>query len=163
MYESKGRWAIVIPAGWTNRNRNNTDAETYIQSRFPAIYNHLKSAQAAFTLKAVNPKRKGLYERDDQGDYWWELRPCVYYHSFEAPKIIWGNLATQASFAYDENRYYINNPACFIPTNDKWLLAILNSSAATFFMKNKAIERQGGFIEQKPVYVKQIPIPMVSE
>ena len=50
-----------------------------------------------------------------------------------------------------------------MPTNEKWLLAILNSSVSTFFLKNKAIERQGGFIEQKPVYVKQIPIPNVSD
>ena len=81
---------------------------------------------------------------------------------FELPKIIWGNLATEASFAYDEQGYYINNPACFIPTNEKWLLALLNSSTVTFFLKNKAIERQGGFFEQKPVYVRQIPIPNVT-
>ena len=28
-------------------------------------------------------RKKGLVNRDDQGDYWWELRPCVYYQSFE--------------------------------------------------------------------------------
>src|SRR5438128_1144389 len=31
------------------------------------------------------------------------------------------------------------------------------------FLKNKAIERQGGFIEQKPVYVRQMPIPNVND
>ncbi len=50
-----------------------------------------------------------------------------------------------------------------LPTNEKWLLAILNSSVSAFFLRNKAIERQGGFIEQKPVYVKQIPIPNVND
>ncbi|HYT44263.1 MAG TPA: hypothetical protein VEP90_18175, partial [Methylomirabilota bacterium] len=36
-------------------------------------------------------------------------------------------------------------------------------SVAKFFLRNTAIERQGGFIEQKPVYVKQIPIPNVND
>ncbi|GAC1390131.1 MAG: hypothetical protein NVS4B11_19740 [Ktedonobacteraceae bacterium] len=162
-YNSQTRWGIVIPAGWTNRNRQNTDAETYVQSRYPAIYNHLKSAQASLASKAANPKRKGLYSREDQGDYWWELRPCVYYNSFTSPKIIWGNLATRASFSLDTQGYYICAPACFIPTHEKWLLALLNSSVSTFFLKHTAIERQGGFVEQKPQYIKQLPIPNVND
>jgi len=101
--------------------------------------------------------------RDDQGDYWWELRPCVYYKSFEEPKIIWGNLATKSSFTYDSLNYYISAPACFIPTSEKWLLALLNSTVSSFFLRNTAIERQGGFIEQKPMYVKEVPIPEISD
>ncbi|HLJ32915.1 MAG TPA: TaqI-like C-terminal specificity domain-containing protein [Ktedonobacteraceae bacterium] len=88
--------------------------------------------------------------------------PCVYYNSFLSPKIVWGNLATRASFSFDTNGYYVCAPACIVPTEHKWLLALLNSSVSTFFLKSKAIERQGGFIEQKPVYVKQMPIPTIS-
>jgi hypothetical protein len=100
--------------------------------------------------------------RDDQGDYWWELRPCVYYKSFNEPKIIWGNLSTKASFSFDSLKYYLSAPACFIPTSEKWILALLNSTVSSFFLRNTAIERQGGFIEQKPMYVKEIPVPKVS-
>lgn len=104
-----------------------------------------------------------MLNRDDQGDYWWELRPCVYYKSFEEPKIIWGNLSTKSSFTYDSLNYYISAPACFIPTSDKWLLALLNSTVSSYFLRNTAIERQGGFIEQKPMYVKEVPIPEISD
>ncbi len=162
-YNWQGWWGIIIPAGWTNMNKQDKNAETYIQIRYPAIYNHLKSVQSKFELKSKKVKRKGLFDRDDQGDYWWELRPCVYYNSFLSSKIIWGNLSTSASFSFDTDGYYINNPACCIPTNEIWLLAILNSSVATFFLRHKAIERQGGFIEQKPVYVKQMPVPDVND
>ena len=162
-YNWQGWWGIIIPAGWTNKNRQDINPETYIQTKYPAIYNHLKSVQSSFELKAKKAKRKGLFDRDDQGDYWWELRPCVYYKLFEYPKIIWGNLATKAAFSYDTKGYYINNPACFIPTNEKWLLALLNSAVSTFFLKYTAIERQGGFIEQKPIYVTRIPIPNVND
>ena len=159
----EGLWVIVIPSGWTNKHRDGIDPEIFIQQTLPTIYEHLKSVQKLFTSGEAKTKKKGLYDRDDQGDYWWELRPCVYYKSFEYSKIVWGNLATHASFAYDTKGYFVNNPGCFIPTNEKWLLSLLNSSVATFFLRNTAIERQGGFIEQKPVYVKQIPIPGVSD
>jgi len=37
----------------------------------------------------VKGKCKGLFKRDDQGDYWWELRHCDYYQEFEKEKIVW--------------------------------------------------------------------------
>jgi hypothetical protein len=50
-----------------------------------------------------------------------------------------------------------------LPTNEKWLVGLLNSSVTNFFLRNTAIERQGGFIEQKPMYVKQVPIPILDD
>lgn len=130
-------------------------AEEAFKQQYPAVYNHLFSFKEALAdrNKAETGIRYEWYALQRYGSNYWK--------SFDRCKIIWGNLATEASFAYDEQGYYINNPACFIPTNEKWLLALLNSSTATFFLKNTAIERQGGFIEQKPVYVRQIPIPNV--
>ena len=158
----KELWCIVIPTGWTNKNRGEDTPELYFQSCYPSIYAHLKAVQAEFDNGNGHARRKGLLNRDDQGDYWWELRPCVYYKSFEESKIIWGNLSIKSSFSYDTLNYYISAPACFIPTSDKWLLALLNSTVLNFFLRNTAIERQGGFIEQKPMYVKELPIPEIS-
>ncbi len=154
-------WCIVLPAGWTNNNRGEEDPEAYFQTYYPSIYTHLRNVQSAFNNNNGNgdARKKGLLNRDDQGDYWWELRPCVYYKLFEQPKIIWGNLSTHASFSYDSKGFYISAPACFIPTKEKWLLAILNSPISSYFLRITAIERQGGFIEQKPMYVKEIPVP----
>ena len=161
----QGLWCIIIPTGWTNAKRGEEKPEVYFQSQFPSIYSYLKDVQTAFGNGNGNghARKKGLVNRDDQGDYWWELRPCVYYQSFEVPKIIWGNLSIGASFSYDTSKAYLSAPACIIPTSDKWLVALLNSSVSSFFLRNTAIERQGGFIEQKPMYVRELPIPTLSD
>lgn len=119
--------------------------------RHPAVKKHLSNYRAK------------LEKRWDKGDHWYELRVCKYYDSFEKPKIIWGNLATKASFALDRNGYYVNAPACILLTDSKYVLGILNSKLASFYLKSICAERQGGFVEQKPVYVRKIPIKPIPE
>jgi type I restriction-modification system DNA methylase subunit len=115
--------------------------------KYPAIYKHLSDFKDA------------LEKRWDKGNYWYELRACAYYDLFGAPKIVWGNLATRSSFSLDEtNGFYVNAPACFLPTSSRYVLGILNSKLMSYFLKSICAERQGGFIEQKPVYVSQVPI-----
>ncbi|HKZ45116.1 MAG TPA: N-6 DNA methylase, partial [archaeon] len=112
-----------------------------------AIYRHLCNFQGA------------LEKRWDKGNYWYELRACSYYDLFGGPKIVWGNLATRSSFSLDEtNGFYVNAPACILPTNSRYVLGILNSKLMSYFLKSICAERQGSFIEQKPVYVSQVPI-----
>ncbi len=115
--------------------------------RYRAIYRHLCNFKEA------------LEKRWDKGNYWYELRSCSYYDLFEGPKIVWGNLATRSSFSLDEkSEFYVNAPACILPTDSKYVLGILNSKLMSYFLKSICAERQGGFIEQKPVYVSQVPI-----
>jgi adenine-specific DNA-methyltransferase len=103
--------------------------------------------------------KPALEKRWDKGNYWYELRACTYYGLFGVPKIVWGNLATMSSFSLDEaHGFYVNNPACSLPTNSRYVLGILNSKLMSYFLKSICAERQGGFIEQKPVYVSQVPI-----
>jgi type I restriction-modification system DNA methylase subunit len=120
--------------------------------KYPAIYKHLYNYKEA------------LENRWDKGKYWYELRACAYYDLFNGPKIVWGNLATRSSFSLDEtNGFYVNAPACILPTNSKYVLGILNSKLISYFLKSICAERQGGFIEQKPVYVSQVPIKKPTE
>ena len=114
--------------------------------RYPAVKRHLTGFQ------------KDLEARWDQGDHWWELRTCAYYDSFRMPKVVWANLATKASFAYDEDGFCVNNPACILPTDSKYVLGLLNSRLFSFYLRSICAERQGGFVEQKPVYVKKVRI-----
>ena len=131
-------------------------AEKAFEKEYPSIYNYLLQFKAKLLERnsAETGKRYEWYALQRYGSNYWK--------KFELPKIIWGNLARMASFSYDAGAFYINAPACMLPTHEKWLLAVLNSSVSTFFLRNTAIERQGGFIEQKPVYVKQMPIPKVT-
>ena len=49
-----------------------------------------------------------------------------------------------------------------IPSNDKTLLAILNSSLVKFLMEIWAISRRGGYLEYKTQYISKIPIKTFS-
>lgn len=115
--------------------------------RYRAIYRHLCNFKEA------------LEKRCDKGNYWYELRACSYYDLFDGPKIVWGNLATRASFSLDEkSEFYVSAPARILPTDSKYVLGILNSKLMSYFLRSICAERQGGFIEQMSVYVSQVPI-----
>jgi hypothetical protein len=102
-------------------------------------------------------------KRFDKGDFWWELRNCAYYNLFENPKIVFPNLQNNNKFSFDESGAYINAPAVILPTNDKALLAILNSKLIWYFLNQICVVRSGGYIEVKPQYFEQIPIADYSK
>ncbi|MGB9795058.1 Eco57I restriction-modification methylase domain-containing protein, partial [Caldisericum exile] len=131
-YKWAGLWIIKIEAGWTNKNRGKEKPEKFFKETFPALYEHLIS----FANKEVEGRRKGLLNRDDQGDYWWELRDCAYYPEFEKEKIVWQEIVREPSFAYDNTGIYCEATS-FLMTgkNLKYILGLLNSKPVTFFFK----------------------------
>jgi hypothetical protein len=116
-YEWAGLWVIIIPAGWTNENRRKEKPYDFIQRSFPSLIQYLK----LFETKAK--------KRDDQGDYWWELRHCAYYPEFEKEKVVWQELAQGAQFSYDINgEFFISNTGYILTGNRlKYVLGYLNS------------------------------------
>ncbi len=118
---------------------------------YPEIFRHLE------------PFREKAIKRFDKGEFWWELRNCAYYDLFEKPKIIFPNLQNTNKFAFDETGVYLNAPAVFLPSNEKSLLAILNSKVVWHFLKSVCVIRSGGYIEVKPQYFEQIPNPNANE
>ncbi|MFH1296486.1 MAG: TaqI-like C-terminal specificity domain-containing protein [Bacteroidota bacterium] len=77
--------------------------------------------------------------------------------------MVFPNLQNTNKFAYDDYGAYINALAVILPTDDKFLVAILNSKLIWYFLTNICVVRNGGYIEVKPQYFEQIPIPEVSE
>lgn len=143
------QFIIFIPKGWTrNVSANASDKWLWFKKAYPAIVKHLEQ----FTEAAK--------KRQDQGEYWWELRSCDYYDKFETPKIIYPDLSIRGSFLLDEKGYlYSGNTTYIIPVNDKNLLGVLNSRAVTFFYKNLSSVFRGGYLRYFTQYVVQIPIP----
>ncbi len=125
--------------------------------QYPSVLRYLEQFK-----KELSPKKGKEQEIGRKpGKYeWFEIQDSTaYYRDFEKPKIVWGNLAKRSSFSLDEtNGFYVNNPANILPTNSRYVLGILNSKLMSYFLKSICAERQGGFIEQKPVYVSQVPI-----
>ena len=43
-----------------------------------------------------------------------------------------------------------------------YLLALLNSKAIDYYIRNLGVTRNGGYFEYKPMFVEHAPIPIVS-
>lgn len=118
-----GLWMIALKSSsdhtwpWSNAT-DSIEAEKLFQQAFPALYNHLK------------PLEERLRARQDHGRYWWELRPCAYYHLFEQPKIITQDLATYSWFSFDNQGLYPVNTCYIWSTTDLYLLGWLCSPTA---------------------------------
>ena len=158
-YTWKDIWVILIKQGWTNENRNKEGAEEYFSKAYPAVHKFLKT-----TGENIKGKGKGLFARDDQGDYWWELRPCVYYEEFAKEKIVWGELSDQQKFAYDSAGLYANNTIFFITgKNLKYLLSVLNSELAKWYFNEISTSSGMGTNRWLKYKIEQLPIKDISE
>lgn len=105
---------------------------------YPAIQKHLSKYKDRLMPR---PKDwKGEWEGRKPGPYeWYEIQDTVsYYELFEHPKIVYPDIAKESRFAYDTNRLYFGNTVYFIPSNDLFLLAILNSKLVFMFFKRIA-------------------------
>ena len=78
---------------------------------------------------------------------------------FSQPKIVWGNLNLQASFALVNEDSFINAPSPMIVPANKYLLAVLNSKVADYYIRQLGVTRNGGYFEYKPMFVEKFPIP----
>ncbi len=141
------RYLVLIPKGWTRQHMEGTkNPWRWLEKSYPAIAAHLA------------PHAKKGEKRYDQGEYWWELRACDYYEEFEKPKIIIPAIVKRGSYAYDTRGFYSNDKTSILPTNDRYLLALLNSRLLDHYLHAIASTKQGGYYEYKPMYLVQIPI-----
>jgi hypothetical protein len=151
--EYDDQYLITIPSGWTREQSNSADEESawnWFASEYEAIANHLSQ----FETEAR--------ERYDQGEFWWELRPCDYYDIFESPKLIYPEISMSPRFTIDFEGYYPNNKCFITQTDDTYLLALLNSTLlfeiAKLYVSVLGDEDAGGRLELRTVHVERLPI-----
>jgi hypothetical protein len=158
-YKWAGLYLIKIESGWTNKNRGKKKPDEFFKETLSSLYQYLIS----FADKEVQGRRKGLLNRDDQGDYWWELRDCDYYPEFEKEKIVWQEMSFEPSFAYDDNKYYTNQTV-YIMTGEnlKFILGILNSKISNWYMQNISYSLSEGAQRWIKQYVERLPIPPLT-
>jgi type II restriction/modification system DNA methylase subunit YeeA len=122
--------------------------------KYPAIFNHLKKY------------KDQLENRWDKGNHWWELRPCSYYELFSQPMIIYPDIAKESRFAFSGGELFFGNTCYFIPSDDLFLLGLLNSRCLWFFYSSIASSlgdaNQGGRLRWFTQDVLKIPIPNAS-
>ncbi len=100
-----------------------------------------------------------IRDRADQGDTPYNLRNCAYLEDFSKPKIVWGNLNLTASYAMIQDNSFINAPSPMIVPASKFLLAVLNSKIADYYIRQLGVTRNGGYFEYKPMFVEKLPVP----
>jgi hypothetical protein len=155
-YKWAGLWIIKIESGWTNRNRGKEEPEYFFKKYYPSVYHHLIS------YKDVKGKGKGLFNRDDQGGYWWELRDCAYYSEFEKEKILYQEMSYESSFSWDNNKMFVNQTCYIISNANKYVLSLLNSKLINDYFRLISQTLGTGAYRWIKQYVEQIPIPKIS-
>jgi SAM-dependent methyltransferase len=144
------RWVILLKSSddfaWPWSSSEKTEAENAFAATFPALYRHLL------------PWKDRLTARSDQGRFWWELRTCSYYAEFARPKILWQEIQYAPAYAMDHLGAIANNKVFFLPIEDPYLAAVLNSPLLWWHnwrylvhLKDEALTPSGYKMERLPI------------
>ena len=82
---------------------------------------------------------------------------------FSKQKIVWGNLGLSAGFAEAPENMFVNAPCPMITPFNNYLLAVLNSKLGDWYIRQLGVTRNGGYFEYKPMFVSQLPVPLLSQ
>ncbi len=137
------------PHPW--RGKFSQEAEKIFQQTYPAIYDWLQNF------------RDALIDRYDQGRYFWELRACVYWKEFDQAKILYPDIYEHQSFCWDTSGSISANTTYFIPTEEKWLTGLFNSSLIEWFYGLISNRIRGGYFRAFSDYIANIPIPSATD
>lgn len=137
MLRSRSIFLIAIPSGWTRKEMTRRgcsipqltekSAWEWFSKAYPAIAGHLSGFEQA------------CRNRQDKGEFWWELRACDYYDQMADHKIVFPDICKAPRFFLDRSGGYIANTAYFLATKDLYLLGILNSRLFWFAIGNISI------------------------
>ena len=134
---------------WANA-KSEDQARVIFSRAYPAVYEHLQQYEAR------------LKKRSDQGKFWWELRSCAYYAEFDKPKIVYPDIAKEPEFAYDTTGAYGSNTMYILPTDELYLLGVLNSSVVEFFYTQISSTIRGDYLRFIAMYMERVPIPDIT-
>ncbi|MSP14196.1 MAG: restriction endonuclease subunit R [Chloroflexi bacterium] len=130
---------------------------------YPAIERHLSKFKDRLMPKPIGWKGENWPGRKPGIYQWYEIQDTVdYYAEFEKPKIIIPAIVQNGSYTFDTEAFYSNDKTSIIPTEDKYLLGILNSKVPDFVMHLISSTKQGGYFEYKPMYLEQLPIRPIN-
>lgn len=151
------RWrADAAAEGWLIFTRRGTDID-----RYPAVKEHLERWRRALEPKPRKWTSEEKWPGRKPGAYrWFEIQDEVaYHHQFEAPKIVFPDIAKEPRFAFDRSGAFVANTGYIIPVEDFYLLGVLNSSAVERFYADISSQVRGGYLRFIRQYVERVPIP----
>ena len=136
------RYALEDPGTYLIYAKHGIDIDQY-----PAVRAHLRQYKEQLEGRAT-----------DQA--WYELQQPqeAYEERFKQPKIVQPDLAEEVRFHLDSDGVFTTNTAYFIPDEDCFILALLNSQLINFFLASTSAEYRGGYMRLFGQYVENIPI-----
>lgn len=110
-------------------------------------------------IKHLEPFKEQLMKRAGK-QQWWELQQPQerYIPLMESKKIIYVDIANKPTFSLDNDIHYFANSVYFLPTDDTFLLCLLNSDLCKWFIFFTSRGYRGGYVTFRNVYVERIPI-----
>ena len=156
-YSFPGLYLINIPCGYTNSICTSKNKEQFMSETYPEIFNHFEKYK-----NVSSSKSKGLLKRDDQGDYWWELRSCVYLDEFNGQVIAWQRITQENTFCLTEKGTVVLDSMAFLSNtknNTYYLLGFLNSTIVYYWMRKNVHEYGSSGFRLSNQYVKEIFVP----
>ena len=130
---------------------------------YPSVLAHLEKYRAQLEPRPENwrpASREEEWRGRKAGTYaWYEIQDSIeYWKEFDKPKIIYQEIQFYACYALDLDRNLSNNKTFFISSEDRYLLAVLNSPAAWWHnwrylphMKDEALSPMGFLMEGMPI------------
>jgi hypothetical protein len=174
--EDKNAEQVIHPVmrGRDIKPWESSEIECYLIGTFPALhlniddYPGVKNWLLTFgieKLEQTGVKRiingEEVKSRKKTNNKWFETQDAIaYYAEFAKPKIMYQKFQVKPCFVYDEQGLYCNDSMWIIPTEDKALLALLNSKMAWWLMKKKCTQIQNG-VQLIWQYLSKIPVPRV--
>lgn len=122
----------------------------------PAILAQLKKNKSKLESRAII--KEGVVSKTKQ---WYEYQQINRFLNFDHEVIVYPNVSLGPNFTLCSNAV-IDMTAFIINSNDKFLLALLNSKLTDYLMSQFAISRRGGYLEYKVQYIEKIPIKEIS-
>lgn len=129
--------------------------------QYPAIKKHLEQYRTDLEPKKSSKDRQGR----KPGPYkWFEIQDNIAYHEeFEEPKVILGRFMNKPIFLFDTEHLLHNDAMYMIAGVNEYVVAILNSKTAWWFLRSICTDLRGGYIQAYRENLFQIPIPEASE
>ena len=136
------RWQVEAQDQWLIFTYRGIEINAY-----PAILKYLE-------------KYKELLSKRGNEQEWYELQASLEEaEHFAQPKLVCPNLYDKQTFAVETEGLYCGYTCYVIPADEKWLCGLLNTLPVEWFYSQVSKQLDGGKLEARRDYIKQIPVP----
>jgi hypothetical protein len=132
------------------------EAEKRFKKAHPSLHRHMKQWETF--VDADTGKTRGLRHREDQGRFWWELRPCAYYEAFDRNRLAYPDLSWSASFQTLSPGSMLSDLAFLVPSDEIALPVPLNAPITWRYLWRTVIHGKDEVLRLKTIYMEWAPV-----